>query len=102
MHKSLYSRPNDVFLMLLRDVRTSKRLRQSDLAMRLGRSQAIVSRVESGERRLDITELVVWLAAMDTDIVTFAKQLHSSLEGDIAGTGRRRQKRLHQVGRRGP
>lgn len=102
MHKSLYSRPNDVFLMLLRDVRMSKRLRQSDLAIRLGRSQAIVSRVESGERRLDITELVVWLAAMDTDIVTFAKQLHMSLEGDIAGTGRRRQKRLQQAGRRGP
>ncbi|WP_343630664.1 helix-turn-helix transcriptional regulator [Roseateles sp.] len=102
MHKSLYSRPNDVFLMLLRDVRMSKRLRQSDLAVRLGRSQAIVSRVESGERRLDITELVAWLAAMDTDIVTFAKQLHARLQGDIAGTGRRGQKRLRPAAHRGP
>ena len=53
MHKSLYSRPNDVFLALLRDVRLERRLRQSDLAVRLGRSQAIVSRVESGARRLE-------------------------------------------------
>lgn len=94
MHKSLYSRPNDVFLALLRDVRLRRRLRQSDLAVRLGRSQAIISRVESGERRLDITELVAWLAALDTDIVTFAKQLHARLEGDIAGVKRRAVKRL--------
>jgi len=97
MHKSLYSRPNDVFLTLLRDVRLSKRLRQSDLAVRLGRSQAIVSRVESGERRLDITELVAWLGAMDINIVTFAQQLHARLEADIAGVGRRGAKRLRHA-----
>lgn len=97
MHKSLYSRPNHVFLTLLRDVRISSRLRQSDLATRLGRSQAIVSRVESGERRLDVAELMVWLAAMDTDIVTFAKRLHDRLEGDVEGVEKRPLKRLRTL-----
>jgi len=93
MHKSIYSRPNEVFISLLRDLRMEQRLRQSDLATRLGRSQAIVSRVESGERRLDIVELVVWLRALDTDLVTFAKQLDTRLGGDLGGPGSRKLRR---------
>lgn len=93
MHKSLYSRPNDVFLTLLRNERMARRLRQSDLADRLGRTQALVSRVESGERRLDIAELVVWLDALETDIVTFAQQLHDRLQGRVT-SNRRPGKRL--------
>jgi len=80
MHKSLYSRPNEVFLALLRGTRMARQLRQSDLAIRLGRSQAIVSRVESGARRIDVVELLVWLNALDTDIVSFAQELHHHLE----------------------
>ena len=93
MHKSIYSRPNEVFISLLRDLRMEQRLRQSDLASRLGRSQAIVSRVESGERRLDIVELVAWLRALDTDLVTFAKQLDTRLGGDLGGAGARKIRR---------
>jgi len=80
MQKSLYSRPNEVFLALLRDTRMARRLRQSDLATRLGRSQAIVSRVESGARRIDVVELLVWLNALDTDLVSFAQELRQHLE----------------------
>lgn len=94
MHKSLYSRPNEVFLTLLRRERMTRCLRQSDLADRLGRSQALVSRVESGGRRLDITELVAWLSALDTDIVTFAQALQSQLQGGTVSIGRRDSKRL--------
>lgn len=99
MHKSLYSRPNEVFITLLRDLRRSRRLRQLDLAERLGSSQAIVSRVESGERRLDIVELVVWLRALDTDLVAFAKQLNLRLDGDIAGVKRRQSTRVRSAER---
>ncbi|ATU68382.1 helix-turn-helix domain-containing protein [Piscinibacter gummiphilus] len=86
MHKSLYSRPNDVLVSLLRDMRRARRLRQSDLARRLGRSQAIVSRVESGERRLDIVELVAWLRALDSDLLTFVTQLDGQLGTGSSGS----------------
>jgi transcriptional regulator with XRE-family HTH domain len=99
MHKTLYSRPNEVFVTLLRDLRRSRRLRQLDLAERLGSSQAIVSRVESGERRIDIVELVVWLRALDTDLVSFAKQLKRRLDGDVAGVQRRQSNRIRSVER---
>jgi transcriptional regulator with XRE-family HTH domain len=87
MHKTLYSRPNEVFVSLLRDMRMARRMRQSDLAHRLGRSQAIVSRVESGERRLDVVELVAWLHALDTDLLTFATQLDVRLGVGTVGPG---------------
>jgi transcriptional regulator with XRE-family HTH domain len=101
MHKSLYSRPNEVFIALLRDIRLEQRLRQADLAGRLGRSQAIVSRVESGERRLDIVELVAWLGALDTDLVSFAKKLHLRLGGDTGSLGRRSAVRVRTRSRSG-
>lgn len=80
MHKSLHSRSNDALLNLLRRTRQSRRLRQADLAAHLGRSQAVVSRVESGERRLDVVELWAWLQAMDVDFLSFLEQLKSQLE----------------------
>lgn len=80
MTKSLYSHHNDVLLHLLRSRRESLRLRQLDLAQRLGGGQATVSKVESGSRRLDVIELRNWLRALEMDLVSFATVLESSLK----------------------
>lgn len=79
MLKSLHSTQTDVFLNLLRDTRVSVRLRQSDLAMRLGRCQGTVSKVERGERRLDVMELRAWLNALEVDFVAFVAELEQRL-----------------------
>lgn len=81
MLKSLNSRQNDAFLVLLRQRRESQQLRQADLALRLGRGQATVSKVERGVRRLDIIELRAWLKALDIDFLTFMSELDDQLEG---------------------
>ncbi len=81
MLKSLHSRHNDVFLSLLRSGRTLQRLRQLDLATRLGRGQATVSKVERGMRRLDVVELRAWLTALDIDFVEFVRELDEELKG---------------------
>lgn len=81
MLKTLYSRHNEVLLELLRTSRRAMRLRQSDLASRLGRDQATVSRVERGVRRLDVIELRTWLEAMDVDFIAFVQSLDSRLRG---------------------
>ena len=80
MVKSLYSRHNEVFLELLRDSREAVKLRQADLADRLGRAQAIVSKAESGERRLDVIELRAWLIALEVDFVAFVHELDRRLQ----------------------
>ena len=67
MLKSLHSRQNDVFLRMLRSKREAQRLRQLDLAIRLGRGQATV-------------ELWAWLNALEIDFVTFTTELDQELK----------------------
>ena len=73
MLKSLHTWHNEEFLKLLRSSRERQRLRQADLAQRLGRDQATVSKVESGMRRLDVIEL------RDVDFLAFMAELNDSL-----------------------
>jgi transcriptional regulator with XRE-family HTH domain len=79
MYKSIHTRHNEVFLALLRDRREAMGLRQADLAEKIGQTQAMVSRVERGERRLDVIELRAWLSALDLKLVTFMRRLEDRL-----------------------
>lgn len=79
MPKSLYGRHTEIFLQLLRDSREAVQLRQSDLAMLVGRDQTTVSRVESGERRLDVLQLRQWLRALGIDFAAFMNELDRRL-----------------------
>jgi transcriptional regulator with XRE-family HTH domain len=79
MAKTLHTRHNKIFLAMLRGLRESKHLRQSDLASLLGRSQATVSNVERGERRLDLIELRDWLDALEVDFIGFLSALEAEL-----------------------
>jgi transcriptional regulator with XRE-family HTH domain len=88
MFKSLNSRHQQIFLELLRSNRESVKLRQADLAHRLGRGQATVSKVESGERRLDVIELRAWLRALEVDFVAFAVELDRRLQAHPMSDGR--------------
>lgn len=45
------------FLRRLRQARKDAGLTQVEVARRLGRSQSFVTKAETGERRLDVTEL---------------------------------------------
>lgn len=86
MQKSLYTKYNEIFLSMLRDTRHAHRLRQADLADLLGLAQATVSKVERGERRLDVTELRVWLAALGVDFLGFMGQLDDRLRTSVVAT----------------
>lgn len=52
---------------LLADLRKARGMLQQDVADRLGRPQAFVSKVESGVRRLDVVELLDFLRVLDAD-----------------------------------
>jgi transcriptional regulator with XRE-family HTH domain len=70
------------FLATLKDVRISHGLTQSDLASRLKSTQSFISKVERGERRLDVVELRQWCKAIRVDFAKFVKSVDISLEGD--------------------
>lgn len=79
MLKNLRTQQNKIFLAALRDRREALGLRQSDLAERLGETQTTVSRVENGERRLDVIELRAWLRALRVGFVPFVRRLDRTL-----------------------
>lgn len=64
-------------MALLRELRRSTGLRQSELAERLGRPQSFVSKYESGERRLDLVELKAICAALGTTLTRFVEQFEN-------------------------
>jgi transcriptional regulator with XRE-family HTH domain len=57
MPQSVYTEEYKIFLKRLKTARYEAGLRQIDVAKKLKKPQSYVSKIESGERRVDITEL---------------------------------------------
>ena len=75
MTKSIYSREYKRLLRLLVEARESRCVTQMELAKAVGKPQSFVSKVESGERRLDVVELLQLLSAMRVDPMEFVADL---------------------------
>lgn len=60
---------------LLRAVRTEADVTQAGLAAKLGVPQSVVSKYESGERRLDVVELRQICRALGLPLVEFVRRL---------------------------
>jgi transcriptional regulator with XRE-family HTH domain len=73
MPPSVFSEPYGELLRVLVDARREAGLRQVDLAERLGKPQSFVSKVERGERRLDVVELIVVARAIGVDEFRFLR-----------------------------
>lgn len=79
MEKSIYSREYSLFLEQLRKAREEKGLTQTELAERLGQTQSFVSKVERGERRIDIVELRAFCSAIGISFSQFVALLENVL-----------------------
>lgn len=73
--KQIYSSQAKRLRDLLVEYRTRSRLTQAELASRIGRAQTFVSKVELGERRIDLLELLQVLAVLRADPVEFLERL---------------------------
>ena len=71
MDKERYDAAYKEVLDVLRDFRTRDQVTQSQLAAKLGWTQAEISKVENGVRRLDVIELMFWLDALGEDLASF-------------------------------
>lgn len=70
MAKTIRSKGHEALCEALIAARKTAGLTQSELAARLKCHQSFVARVESGERRIDVIELVVLARALQADAVT--------------------------------
>ncbi len=67
----------------LQELRTEKSLTQIEVATRLGKPQSYVSKIETGERNLYLSELFSYAGALEMD----ARGLVGSLENKIYAAG---------------
>lgn len=74
MVKSLHSRQYTVFRELLTQAREDVGMTQVQVATKLGKPQSYVSKYESGDRRLDVTEFVQIADLLSLDISGFLDQ----------------------------
>lgn len=63
-----------MLLRLLRQSRVDAGLRQTDVAMKLGKPQSFVSNYESGERRLDLLELQLVCEVLGVSLIEFVRR----------------------------
>lgn len=57
MNKSVYSKDYQEIIERLRQARIESGLAQHEVAKKLGKPQSYISKIESGERRLDVAEI---------------------------------------------
>jgi transcriptional regulator with XRE-family HTH domain len=76
VEKSLYSVEYRQLCAILRETRQAAGLTQVQLAAALDVPQSFVSKVESGQRRVDVIELVHIARALGTTITTIVDRLN--------------------------
>jgi transcriptional regulator with XRE-family HTH domain len=80
MEKSIYTHEYKVMLRLLREAREQAGVTQVELAQRLAQTQSYVSKVELGDRRLDLVQLRTILAAIGMSLGDFVARFERSLD----------------------
>ena len=63
--KSTYSEAYQTLILWLAAMRKRKGMSQASLAAALGKPQSFISKVESGERRLDVLEFLDWCRLLE-------------------------------------
>lgn len=80
MEKSTFTHDYQVLTELLRAVRQEAGVTQAELAERLGETQSYVSKVERGERRLDVVQLRWFCGALAMPLKVFIDRYEKTLD----------------------
>lgn len=79
MDKTIYTREYAVVLQLLREAREQACITQVDLAKKLGQGQSSVSKIERGDRRLDLIQLRTICQVLGVSLTDFVTRLEAEL-----------------------
>ncbi|SEJ82341.1 helix-turn-helix protein [Marinovum algicola] len=82
MAKTIRSSGHEALRDALVAARKATGLTQEQLAVRLKCHQSFVARVESGERRIDVIELIVLARAMEVDASTLLAKAEGAMDAD--------------------
>ena len=80
MEKTIYSNAYAAFCRVIRDTREAKGITQTRLAHALNRPQSFVAKIESGQRRVDVVELIALAKGLGCSPVDLVERLAKELE----------------------
>lgn len=83
MPRTLHTQEQVALAELLRVARQEVGLTQERLAERLRRRQSFVSKIESGERRIDLVELRELCIALGISLRTFIDRFEASIDHPV-------------------
>lgn len=75
MSKQLRTARHRKVMAVLTEVRQKADVTQRELARRIGRAHSYVSRIEKGDRRLDVPEMIQWCEVLDADPVAIMRKI---------------------------
>jgi len=99
MRKSAHSPEHRLLIQLLVDARQAAGLTQQECADRLDVQQSFVARYESGQRRIDVLELLQIAKVLSIDAISIVRRVQS-LDGTTTSVSRKQGS--PKVQRRGP
>jgi transcriptional regulator with XRE-family HTH domain len=79
MEKSIHSARYRAFLKQLKKARLDACLSQTELALKIGETQTMISKCERGERRIDVVELQTFCQAFGLSLKEFVATLERVL-----------------------
>lgn len=86
----MYSEKWEELRRLLREARRNAGLTQAEVARELQRPQSLVAKIEAGERKLDVCQLIDYLKVLNADPVEVMRRLcgaDESLNGKLSSAG---------------
>lgn len=78
MAKTLHSKRQEVLVAAIAEQRRAKGLSQAQVAKALGRHQPFIANIESGERRVDLLELLALADIIDLDVHALVDRLRQT------------------------
>lgn len=84
MDKTAKYNRNKIFLQVLKSMRTGGRVTQKEMASRLGVTQSYLSKIERGERGINVLELMDYCEASGVSLTEFSARLESRLSWECA------------------
>lgn len=79
MKKSIYTDEFAALAALLRETREAAGLTQVQLAQKIGTSQSFITKMEVGQRRLDLIQLRTVCQALGTTLPAFVTKLEAQM-----------------------